>query len=138
VPVTKTSSTEIGATRSTALSQCGGFDEHFVYYFEDTEWSTRVRRGGWKLEVEVVPQSVFRHMISGSMPSARAVYFRARNRPIFLGVGLAESHCSAAWKSTTSTFIMASGLLRRGQLRLAARAVRGWLVGVLIRDCQTS
>jgi GT2 family glycosyltransferase len=122
--------------RSAALSQCGGFDERFVYYFEDTEWSARVRRSGWTLEV--VPRSVFRHVMSGSMPSARAVYFRARNRPIYLRVGLGESYLAAALKSTTSTAIMAGGLLRRGHLRLAMRAMRGWLVGVLTRDRRTS
>jgi GT2 family glycosyltransferase len=121
--------------RSAALRQCGGFDERFVYYFEDTEWSTRVRRSGW--ELEVVPRAVFRHMVSGSMPSARAVYFRARNRPIYLRVGLEESHLSAARKSARTTAVMVAGLLKRRQLRLAARATRGWLVGLLSRDRQT-
>jgi GT2 family glycosyltransferase len=129
---TDTLSGEAILARSAALRQCGGFDDRFVYYFEDTEWSTRLRRSGWDLEV--VPRSVFRHVMSGSMPSARAVYFRARNRPIYLRVGLAESRISAAWKSIPATAITVGGLLRRGHLKLALRATFGWLVGVLTRD----
>lgn len=129
---TDTLSGEAILARSTALGQCGGFDARFVYYFEDTEWSTRLRRSGW--ELEVVPGAVFRHVMSGSMPSARAVYFRARNRPIYLRVGLAESRISAARKSTRATAVAVGGLLRRGHPQLAIRATAGWLVGMLKRD----
>lgn len=129
---TDTLSGEAFLARSTAFRECGGFDDRFIYYFEDTEWSTRVRHHGWRLEV--VTHSVFRHSISASMPSARAVYLRARNRPIYLRIGLNESRLAAAWRSVGRTGIAAGGLLRRGHPQLAMRAVRGWIVGVLMRD----
>jgi GT2 family glycosyltransferase len=35
--------------RRAALDMCGGFDERFHMYAEDTEWCLRVRRRGWRL-----------------------------------------------------------------------------------------
>lgn len=35
--------------RRTALTQVGELDEHFFMYYEDADWSRRIRQGGWKL-----------------------------------------------------------------------------------------
>jgi GT2 family glycosyltransferase len=119
--------------RATAFRECGGFDERFGFYFEDTEWSARVQRANWKLEV--VPRSVFRHAVGGSMPSVAGNYYRARNRPIYLRVGLGQSRPRAAIGSAAATAIAIMSLMRRGHPWTALRAVlAGWLVGVFLRD----
>jgi GT2 family glycosyltransferase len=119
--------------RAAAFRECGDFDERFGFYFEDTEWSARVTRAGWKLEV--VPRSVFRHVVGGSMPSVTGQYYRARNRPIFLRVGLGRSRPRAAYESVAATAIAVISLTRRGHPWIALRAVlAGWLVGVFLRD----
>jgi GT2 family glycosyltransferase len=130
---TEAISGEAFLARSETLRQVGAFDERFVFYFEDTEWSARAQRGNWKLEV--VPRAIFRHAIGGSMPSLKGQYFRARNRPIFLRVGLAESRLAAARHSALATFIAMAALARRGHPWIALRSVLyGWIIGILARD----
>lgn len=37
------------AVRTTAYRQVGGLDERFFLYFEDVDWCTRIRQGGWRV-----------------------------------------------------------------------------------------
>jgi GT2 family glycosyltransferase len=119
--------------RAATFEECGAFNERLVFYFEDIEWSARVQRAGWSLEI--VPQSVFRHVVGGSMPSIRGQFYRARNRPIFLRLGLGQSRMRSLIGSTSGTAITMASLLRRGHLWTALRGVLlGWITGVVARD----
>lgn len=37
------------AVRLAAVADCGGFDEDFFFYFEETEWCFRLRQHGWSV-----------------------------------------------------------------------------------------
>ncbi len=55
--------------RRAAFEAIGGFDEGFFLYFEDVDFSLRLRRAGWSLAS--VPGAVAHHVKGGSRPSGR-------------------------------------------------------------------
>jgi GT2 family glycosyltransferase len=118
---------------SEVFRECGLFDERFVFYYEDIEWSARVRRAGRKLEL--VPAAVFRHVFGASMPSATGFYYQSRNRPIFFRIGLGHSRLKATVLSFPGTLHSIAWLVRHGKLWTAVRtALYGWLLGVIAKD----
>ncbi|SFS38901.1 DUF1972 domain-containing protein [Paenibacillus sp. 453mf] len=54
-------------TRATLIEEIGLLDEDFFLYYEDTEYSVRARRAGWKLLYE--PNSILWHKVSASTGS---------------------------------------------------------------------
>jgi GT2 family glycosyltransferase len=119
--------------RTDVFRECGVFDERFVFYYEDIEWSARVRRAGRKLEL--VPAAVFRHVFGASMPSATGFYYQSRNRPIFFRIGLGHSRLKATVLSFPGTLHSIAWLVRHGKLWTAVRtALYGWLLGVIAKD----
>ena len=52
--------------RSEVIESVKMFDERYFCYSEDADWSVRARRAGWRLEV--IPESVFEHMVSVAPP----------------------------------------------------------------------
>lgn len=64
--------------RTAAAEQCGGFDEGFFMYWEDTEWSLRARAGGWALAS--VPTARVRHRLSQSSAPLVRLEYMIRNR----------------------------------------------------------
>jgi GT2 family glycosyltransferase len=118
---------------SDVLRECGLFDERFVFYYEDIEWSARVRRAGWKLEI--VPQAVFRHVFGASMPSSTGFFYQTRNRPIFFRIGLGHSRLRSVLLSAPATIHTMAWLVRHRKFWVATRsALYGWLLGVAARD----
>jgi len=67
-----------------ALKQVGIFDEYYFVYYEDTDLSRRIIRGGWKVIYE--PKAVVRHMhaTSSTEYSPLFVYHVAKNKPAFV------------------------------------------------------
>jgi GT2 family glycosyltransferase len=113
--------------------RCGVFDERFIFYYEDIEWSARLRRAGWKLMV--VPQAVFRHVFGASMPTDTGVFYQARNRPIFFRLALGYSRIRALLFSAPSTLHTMAWLVRHRKPWMAIRsALYGWLLGLVARD----
>ncbi|MGE0684070.1 MAG: glycosyltransferase family 2 protein [Candidatus Binatia bacterium] len=51
-------------THKAVLSACGGFDERFSLYYEDTDWCRRVRRQGYRLYY--VPAAEVAHLYNQS------------------------------------------------------------------------
>ncbi len=64
--------------RRSCLSEVGDFDEDFIMYCEDVDYSIRCRRNGWK--ILFAPDSVVNHKYQGSAGSALCEYFCSRNR----------------------------------------------------------
>ena len=114
--------------RADVFRSCGLFDERFFCYFEDSEWSVRVRRAGWALEA--IPSAVVGHHLHGSSGGVTAAYYMARNRPLFLSWGLGKSRWDALALSAPRELVLVASLLRRRRWREAMRgALLGWLVG---------
>jgi GT2 family glycosyltransferase len=115
--------------RSTVFQECGCFDERFFCYYEDVEWSVRVRRAGW--ELQVVPSAVFGHIGGGSGAGVDGAFYRARNSPLFLRWGLGKSRWEAIGLSAGQQLMRTARNLRRGHIHTAfAGTVAGWASGV--------
>jgi GT2 family glycosyltransferase len=115
--------------RAQVFQECGFFDERFFCYYEDVEWSVRVRRAGW--ELEVVPSAVFTHLQGGSGASREGAFYRARNSPLFLRWGLGKSRWDAIGLSAGQQLMRTARQLRRGQIRTAfTGTVAGWASGI--------
>jgi GT2 family glycosyltransferase len=116
--------------RAAVFEDCGFFDERFFCYYEDVEWSVRVRRSGW--ELEVVPSAVFGHVGGESAAGLEGAFYRARNAPLFLRWGLGKSRWDAIGLSAGQQFMRAGRQLRRGHIRAAfAGTVAGWASGIV-------
>jgi len=68
--------------RRHCLESVGDYDEDFMMYFEDMDYSIRCRQKGWKLFY--APQSVVYHEYHGTASSALCEYFCSRNRLLCL------------------------------------------------------
>lgn len=120
---------EVFLARGEVFRECGGFDERFFCYYEDVEWSVRVRRAGWRLEV--VPAAVVGHIGGGSNVGQYAAFYRARNAPLFLRWGLGKSRWDAIALSARQQLARTARQLRRGEIQAAfAGTMAGWAAGI--------
>jgi len=69
--------------RRDCLNDVGSFDEDFVMYMEDIDYSIRCRNKGWKIFYS--PHSIVYHQYHGVTSSALCEYFCSRNRMLLLG-----------------------------------------------------
>jgi GT2 family glycosyltransferase len=69
--------------RRTCLQDVGDFDEDFMFYAEDLDYSLRCRKKGWK--ILYCPGSVTYHEFHGSVSQDFCQYFCSRNRLLFIG-----------------------------------------------------
>ena len=84
--------------RRQCLESVGPFDEDFIMYCEDVEYSIRCRKNGWK--IFYCPKSVLYHLYQGTSSSELCEYFCSRNRmltiakhyPERLAQSIATSH----------------------------------------------
>jgi GT2 family glycosyltransferase len=117
--------------RAAVFEQCGLFDERFVCYYEDVEWSARIRRSPWVLEV--VPSAVFEHLGGGSNAGLEGAFYRARNAPLLLRWGLGKSRSAAIGRSAGEQAMRVARQLRRGHVRAAfAGTIAGWASGISV------
>lgn len=65
--------------RREVIEQLGMLDEHFFYYWEETEWCVRTRRAGWK--IMHVPQARLWHkgVQIDYRPGPNVAYYNTRN-----------------------------------------------------------
>jgi GT2 family glycosyltransferase len=68
--------------RTEALRRIGPLDEGFFMYWEDTEWSMRARRLGYRLGI--VPSAQVPHLVAQSSQAAERVALMMRNRIRFV------------------------------------------------------
>ncbi len=124
---------EVMLVRSAVISAIKMFDERYFCYYEDVDWSVRARRAGWTLEV--VPQSVFEHVVGASSVGQVGVYYRARNLPLLLRLAFGRSRLAAVILAAPTELLAFGALLRRGRIALAFRGViGGWLAGAVMRS----
>jgi GT2 family glycosyltransferase len=120
---------EVFLARRAVFQECGVFDERYFCYYEDVEWSVRVRRSGW--ELEVVPSAAFGHVGGGSGAGLNGAFYRARNSPLFLRWGLGKSRRDAIVISAGQQMMRIARQLRHGHIRTAfAGTVAGWATGI--------
>jgi GT2 family glycosyltransferase len=111
---------------SSALRKVGLFDERYYFYYEDLDFSLRVRQHGYRLIT--VPQANMWHKVAGSagMGSAFRVYHMARSSVIFL-----RTHTCGLQRPASFLFRSGSALkkslkfLMCGQLQLLREYWRG-------------
>jgi GT2 family glycosyltransferase len=121
---------EVFVGRAEVFRACGVFDESYVSYYEDVEWSLRVRRAGWKLLA--VPAAAAMHMVGASGSSARGEYLRARNRVRLLRNALGQGRVEALVRAAPQTLLAAGANARRKRIRVALGGpLRGWVAGAL-------
>jgi O-antigen biosynthesis protein len=65
------------------LTDVGGFDEDFMMYMEDVDYSIRCRDKGWRIFYS--PQSIVYHKYHGLTSSELCEYYCSRNRILLLG-----------------------------------------------------
>ncbi len=68
--------------RRNCVKSIGGFDEDFMFYVEDLDYSVRCRKHGWK--IFFCPQSIVYHVFHGSTTVDFCKYFCSRNRLLFI------------------------------------------------------
>ncbi len=112
--------------RAEVFNQIGSFDERYFIYFEDVDWSLRVKRAGW--ELETVGAAVFRHAITASMPSVGAAFHFTRSRVLFLRFGLGMSRARAVRRSLPAELRRMISFARRGKF---AQITKGSVPGLV-------
>lgn len=68
--------------RRACLEDVGEWDEDFIMFMEDVDYSTRCRKRGWKLWFS--PGSIFYHQYHGNTSRELCEYFCTRNRFLFI------------------------------------------------------
>ena len=70
--------------RRAVIEQVGMLDERFFYYWEETEWCLRAKRGGW--QILHVPQAKLWHkgVQRDYRPKPSVAYYNTRNRLFML------------------------------------------------------
>ena len=97
--------------RASVLSQIGGFDERFYYYYEETELCVRANRAGWK--IQYVPSAKIWHkgVQVNYAPKPSVTYYSVRNHLMMLSKHHAPLPVqAAAWLDDLKT--IASWTLR--------------------------
>jgi GT2 family glycosyltransferase len=71
--------------RAEVFERAGLMDEDFFLYFEETDWSLRVRQAGYR--ILAVPSSVVWHEVSATLGAASPIidYYMLRNHLRFIG-----------------------------------------------------
>lgn len=69
-------------TRSEVIRQIGLLDPRFFAYYEDTDWSVRCQKAGWK--TVVVPTAKIWHKVSATASPRQAFIWGHRNLILFL------------------------------------------------------
>jgi GT2 family glycosyltransferase len=68
--------------RRQCLAEVGAWDEEFIMFMEDVDYSARCRKLGWKLWYS--PHSILYHKYHGSTSDDMCQYFCTRNRFLFV------------------------------------------------------
>jgi GT2 family glycosyltransferase len=119
--------------RAEVFEQVGGFDERYEMYFEDADWSARVRRAGW--ELEALPAAVVRHDAGASSMPLSKTYLFARGRVLFMRWALGASRTVAFARTAPMAAREMVSLARRGRLWHAVRGeLAGELAGLIRQD----
>jgi GT2 family glycosyltransferase len=117
--------------RARVVQTLGAFDERFFMYFEDAEFSVRLRRHGHRLVY--VPGARIYHKISHAGNTATTAYYGLRSRLVFIHNCLAPRHRILAYlylSVTQSIRLLQWGLVRPDLFRALLAAIRDYRRGV--------
>lgn len=98
--------------RREALEDIGPWDEEYIMFMEDVEYSARARAAGW--ELWYAPESILYHQYHGSTSAELCEYFCTRNRFFFVA-----QHFPQQLPSTIST----SHFYKKGEFDLLYRSL---------------
>lgn len=113
-----------------AAAAVGLFDEQFFFYFEDLDWSIRMRQGGYRLRL--VTTARLRHRVAASTGSEEDSplrrYHLARSSILFW-----RKHARLGSRSVIFMFRLASAIKMIARLSLRGRwaTVRSYLAGLV-------
>jgi GT2 family glycosyltransferase len=104
----------------------GGFDSRYFAYFEDADWSLRIKKAGYR--VVYYPRAVMWHMVGAlsGVTSVRSSYYQVRNSLLFIRLWGTPA---AKFFATINSFITAvksclkiliPGKMKFGQIQLGA------------------
>jgi len=90
--------------RGTAVSQVGMLDTRFFYYWEETEWSIRIKKAGWRI-IHVPDAKLWHKGVQRDyQPSPNITYYNTRNRLLALSKHNAPFHVRLhAWAQIART-----------------------------------
>lgn len=105
--------------KSAVIEQVGLLDPDFFLYYEDVDWSVRVRKAGYKLVL--VPTSVVRHRamkaVGGRSPTHE--YYVSRNNLLFMRKHSSSFLWTVFWPAFLfKVALKASWFVTRGQFHL--------------------
>lgn len=113
--------------RKCEFLKLGGFDERFFMYYEDTDFSYRMRKTGKK--ILFCPESRVRHIHTGSSKewSPFFTYHVVRNKLLFIYKNISKEVFEAEYKSAILTGIRSrkNGWLRIRAARDARKIIKG-------------
>ena len=119
--------------RGKAIDEIGMFDERYFFFFEETDWAYRIRRGGWK--IVHLPEARVYHFQGQSAkmnPRSRIEFYRSRYQ--FLKKWRSPFQYALAsmvivvrlvinWSLTAAAAIITAGLHRGLRSKLAEYSV---------------
>lgn len=70
--------------RRAVIEQLGMLDERFFYYWEETEWCLRARRGGWRILHVPAAKLWHKGVQLDYQPSPNVTYYSTRNRLLMM------------------------------------------------------
>jgi GT2 family glycosyltransferase len=120
--------------RSETFSHVGLMDEAYFMYFDDSDFSARIRRGGGR--IRYVPSAQVMHdvqattKVSDGAPSLFALYYTTRNRGRFI----ARNAPTVVHRLSGHTFTIVSRFVRAAQACLDGRGPEARLVLTALRD----
>ena len=90
--------------RGMAISQVGMIDTRFFYYWEETEWSIRIKKAGWRI-IHVPDAKLWHKGVQRDyQPSPNITYYNTRNRLMALAKHNAPLHVRLhAWAQIART-----------------------------------
>ena len=70
--------------RKEVIDQVGMLDERFFYYWEETEWCLRARRGGWNIFLVPTAKLWHKGVQRDYKPNPNVTYYNTRNRLLMM------------------------------------------------------
>jgi GT2 family glycosyltransferase len=90
--------------RADAIRGLGGFDERFFYYWEETEWCLRARRGGWRVVHCPAARLWHKGVQRDYRPGPDVTYYSVRNRLLLMSAhGAPAARRAAVWAENIRT-----------------------------------
>ncbi len=110
--------------RASVFEDVGFIDDRYFIYFEDTDFSFRIRQKG--LRVAVAPDAVIWHRERSSMDagSPRSAYYYTRNRLLFF-TAYSPRPLFSRWFLSSRALLWSLRLMGKNEWRVAGAVIKG-------------